>query len=368
MRTYSRRVLTHQPTRLALTTGGMALCVLLVLFLLATYQAVSDGSVEYVRRSRADLWVLQRNATNLLRSTSFLSTALEEALEQVEGAETVAPVLLQLPTLRTGNRTATVFLVGYDPRRGMGGPPAVAEGRAVGGDGETVVDRSLAARLRIHVGDSVQIQDERLLVAGLSTGTNAFVIQYAFVTLSTAHAILGFPGIVSSFLIRATPGTPSAALRQRVATALPDVAVFEQPDFLANNVRETENGVLPILSVIALIGSAVLTIILSLLLTINILERRKDFAVMKMLGARPRFLSSLVIEQAVWITLAGCLGAFALFWPVMQGVEWLFPEIAVVVVPWHAGLTLAVAGAVAGFSALIAIRRIRSIYPMEVFQ
>ena len=100
MSTYSTRVLTHQPARFALTVGGMALCVLLMLFLLAIYQAVSEGSVEYVRRSNADVWVLQKNATNILRSTSFLSTRNEDALMGVAGVEVVARVLLQLPTLR----------------------------------------------------------------------------------------------------------------------------------------------------------------------------------------------------------------------------------------------------------------------------
>ena len=285
MSTYSTRVLTHQPARLALTVGGMALCVLLMLFLLAIYQAVSDGSVEYVRRSNADVWVLQENATNILRSTSFLSTRHESDLLDVEGVEEAARVLLQLPTLHARGRSATVFLAGYNTGSGLGGPPMIAEGRSLRADDEIVLDRSFAARMRLRLGDSVQVQDEHLRVVGLSTGTNAFVIQYAFVRLATARAIFGFPAIVTCYLVKAAPGTSPAVLRERIERALPDVSVFDQQEFLANNIRETENGVLPILYVVALIGTVVLTIILSLLLTINILERRRDFAVMKMLGA-----------------------------------------------------------------------------------
>lgn len=368
MSTYSRRVLTHRPARLALTVGGMALCVLLMLFLLAIYQAVSDGSVEYVRRSNADVWVLQRNSTNILRSTSFLSTRHEGDLEEVEGVKLVARVLLQLPTLHAHGKAATVFLVGYNSGSGLGGPPRIVEGTGVEHDGDIVLDRSFAARMQVRLGDSVQIQDERLRVVGFSAGTNAFVIQYAFVRLITARAMFGFPAIVSCYLVKAEPGTSLPELRGRIERAMPDASVFDQADFLANNIRETENGILPILYVIALIGTVVLTIILSLLLTINILERRKDFAVMMMLGAGRRYLPGLVVEQAALITLAGCGGAFALFWPATRAVEWLFPEIAVVAAPWHAGLALAIAGVVGAFSALIAIRRIRHIYPMEVFE
>jgi len=52
---------------LALTIGGVSLCIVLMFFLLAVYRGVADGSVEYIRRNKADLWVLQRNATNILR-------------------------------------------------------------------------------------------------------------------------------------------------------------------------------------------------------------------------------------------------------------------------------------------------------------
>jgi putative ABC transport system permease protein len=368
MSTYSTRVLLHQPARLALTAGGMALCVLLMLFLLAIYQAVSDGSVEYVRRSNADVWVLQKNATNILRSTSFLSTRNEDVLASVDGVDVAARVLLQLPTLHAHGKSATVFLAGYNTGSGLGGPPRIAEGRGLQSDDDIVLDRSFAARMRVRLGDSVQIQDEHLRVVGLSTGTNAFVIQYAFVRLTTARAIFGFPAIVTCYLVKAAPGTSPGDLRRRIEQAMPGVAVFDQEEFLANNIRETENGVLPILYVVALIGTVVLTIILSLLLTINILERRKDFAVMKMLGAGRQFLPAVVLEQAACITLAGCGGAFLLFWPVMRSVEWLFPEIAVVSSLRHAALALAIAGVVGAFSALISIRHVRHIYPMEVFE
>jgi len=75
MNMYSVRILTNQPFRLTLTIGGVALCILLMFFLLSVYKGVADGSVEYIRRNKVDLWVLQRNASNILRGSSLLSTA-----------------------------------------------------------------------------------------------------------------------------------------------------------------------------------------------------------------------------------------------------------------------------------------------------
>ena len=46
MTNYSLHILKAQPLRSALTVGGIALCAVLMLFLLSVYRGVADGSVE----------------------------------------------------------------------------------------------------------------------------------------------------------------------------------------------------------------------------------------------------------------------------------------------------------------------------------
>lgn len=42
------------------TAMGIGLCTLLMLFMVSLYESVAAGCVEYVRTSKADLWVLQK--------------------------------------------------------------------------------------------------------------------------------------------------------------------------------------------------------------------------------------------------------------------------------------------------------------------
>jgi hypothetical protein len=64
------------------------------------------------------------------------------------------------------------------------------------------------------------IQGVSLRIVGLSNGTNAMVIQYAFVTLSRAQAIVGFPGLISFVAARVRAGmdenAATAALRAMI--------------------------------------------------------------------------------------------------------------------------------------------------------
>ncbi|HEY6953320.1 MAG TPA: ABC transporter permease, partial [Bacteroidota bacterium] len=169
--------------RSALTVGGIALCVVLMLFLLSIYNGVAQGSVEYIRQSKGDLWVLQEYSTNILRGSSLLSTGHGTLLREIPSIKSASPILFLLSSISNQGKTATVYLTGYDLSAGIGKPSHIVQGRSLAGDDEIILDRSFAAKLGFRVGDFVHLKDDSLKVVGLSSGTNMFVIQYAFVSL-----------------------------------------------------------------------------------------------------------------------------------------------------------------------------------------
>ena len=364
---YAVRILRSQPLRLALTVGGVALCIVLMFFLLAVYRGAADGSVDYIRQNRADFWVLQRNATNILRGSSLVSATQAEDIGRLPEVESVSQVLLLLASVKKGDRVRTVFLTGFEPGSSLGGPPRLTAGRGLAGDTEIVLDRSFAAKYRFRLGDEVAIQDRRFRVVGLSAGTNAFVIQYAFVTLGSARALVGFPGLATCFLLKVRPGTDPSALSGRIKAGWPGLAVYAQRDFLDNNVCEMKSGFLPLLYTVAAISAVVLTVILSLLLSVNILERRRDFAVLKTLGSPPAFLWGLVVKQALLIAASSSLAALAVFFPLVRLIENISPEVSTKSSAVQVLVVVTVVGLMSLVSSLLSIRRLRRIYYLEVY-
>lgn len=364
---YAFRILRSQPLRLALTTGGIALCIVLMLLLLGIYRGVADGSVDYVRYNRADLWVLRRNATNILRGTSILRSVHGDIIARVPGVRSVSPVLLQLATVNKEEVSATVFLAGYGTSSGIGGPPGLVAGHGVQGDADIVLDKAFAAKYHFSLGDNVRIQDDTLAVVGFSEGTNAFVIQYGFVSLRRAQSLAGYPGIVTCFLVSCENPGVCSQVANAIRDELPDLEAYDHATFLNNNIREMESGVLPLLFTIAVIGAVLLTAILTLVLSIHIVERRMDFATMKALGSGEGFLRRLIIGLAMQICAAGSVTALALFFPMTMVIEWVTPEICTATSGIHIVSVILVVGMIALCSALISIRRLRQIYPLEVF-
>jgi ABC-type lipoprotein release transport system permease subunit len=367
MDAYALRTLRRHPLRLALTIGGVALCIILMFFLLGVYRGAADGSVDYIRRNPADLWVLQRSATNILRGSSLVSEAEARAVEETPGVAEASTVLFLLSAARRGEDVGTVFLAGYDPAKSLGGPPEIESGRNVEADGEIVLDRAFARKHGFRAGDEVRLQDRAFRVVGTSGGTNAFVIQYAFVTLAAARELIGVPGLATCVLVRVESGATVSSVQRALRGRLPRLETYDHATFLANNVREMRSGFLPLLFTVAAIGGIVLTAILSLLLSVNILERQKDFAILKTLGSPLRFLWGLVARQALLIASFSGIAALAAFFPLVRAIERISPEVGTKTTPGQVLAVLAAVEVMSLVSSLVSIRRLRRIYYLEAF-
>lgn len=365
---YALKSLLNQYLRFIITAFGISLCLILMLFLLAIYHGVSDASVRYVRESDSDIWVLQRHAANLLRGTSLLTYRHGNLIRRVNGVKSIAPILFFTATLKVPDNTASVHLAGYDPETGKGGPPEIVKGDTLSNDNQIILDYSFAAKYKINIGDLLPIRDDTLVVAGLSGGTNLFVIQFAFITIRKAQELIGFPGIVSCYQVFLEPGARPDSVAADIRYSSNDFAVFDRQTFLNNNIHEAETGVMPLLYVIAAIGSIVLTALLSLILSVYVLEQQKDFAIMKALGAPVNFIPGIVIRQSLILSGCGMAISVILFLPLLKTVEKLSPTISaesslsqILVVA--AGLLV-----ISLLSSILPWLRQRHIYPLEVFK
>lgn len=381
MTSYSFKIFKAQPTRFIFSVGGIGLCIILMLFLLASYNGVKIGSMEYITQNETDLWVMQKNASNIMRCTSVLFPKHLKAIRNVPGVASAAPVLLILTPIEKDGIIATVYLAGFEPadgqgergerggrggRRGLGGPPSIIEGRSIKNDNEIVLDEAFVKKYGYQVSEKVIIQNDTLSIVGISQGTNAFVIQYAFVTLKKAQSFVNFP-IATCFLVKIKNKNDISLVAAEIKKELSDVELFDHETFIANNLHEMQMGFLPFIYSIVIISAIVLTVILSLLLSISILERRKDFAVMKILGSNGSYLAGQIFGQSFLLCLSGMIVATILFYPLVRTVAILAPEITIRSSLIQFWLVFLMAGAISIFSAFLSLHRLRKIYPLEVF-
>ncbi|MGA2586329.1 MAG: FtsX-like permease family protein [Candidatus Aminicenantales bacterium] len=364
----ARRMIWREKARFFITAGGLGLTAMLMMFLLGVYEGVKRGSTGYVRECPAGIWACDNNSTNLLRSSSFMPAALESEFYKTEGVEDAAAILRVLATTRIKGKPVTLFLFGFDPKKPMARPARILQGNPDIGPGELIVDRAFAAKFKLALGDPVEIQGRSFRVAAVGEGMNAVVTQFVFTTLEDAQKLLGFPGVVSFFLLSLKPGAPMEAVLRDLKKSRPALSFFTKDEFIRNNLDEMETGVLPIFWTIAVLGAITGAAVIALMLYGSVLEKREDYALLKAIGARPRFLLTLILKQSLIVSVSGFLIGLALEAALSPALRNLVPSLSVVMTVRSILAVFAAVLLIGGLGSAAPVRKLSRIFPMEVFR
>lgn len=354
--------------RMMITVGGVGFTVMLMLFLLGVYGGVKAGSTNYVLRSPARIWICEKNSTNLLRSSSFLQASFGEEIHKVRGVAEVTGILRVLASTQVRGKPVTLFVFGFDPDSRLSVPSVLSGGTSRIASRGIIIDKAFAAKRGLTLGDSLQVKDKEFRVSGICEGTNAIVAQFVFTRLEDAQSLLGFPGVVSFFLVSLEKGQKDADVIGDLRRRFPSLSVFTKEEFVENNLEEMKTGVLPVIWTIAFFGVLIGVTVITLMLFGGVLEKREDFALLKALGAGGRYLVSLVVKQALLYVLFGYLFGVALYFLITPALLRLVPEITLGLGPGSAVLVLVVSLTMGILGSWTPVRKLSRIFPMEVFR
>jgi putative ABC transport system permease protein len=361
------RYVIREPMRLGLTAAGVALAVLLTVFLAGVYRGAVSGSLRYIEQADADVWVGRTGTWNLMRSGGLLPLKTRERIARVPGVRGVEPMLAALAPATVDGGRRTLLVIGLWPGAASSRPKLVVEGAAVPKPGEVVIDRAFATRARLRLGDSLTLAEHRLRISGITRQTNLLVTQYAFVSREDLARLLGLGRSATFFLVRARD-EDAAALARRIEVRVPGVAAFDREAFLANNRREIASGFLPVLWAIALLGLAVGGTVVALMTYVAVLEKRADYALLGALGGGEGLRSLVVLEQALAAALLGGAGGLVLLAALAWSMPHLVPELELRLEPVVLGAALLGTLLMAALGALIPARLATRISPLEALR
>ncbi|KZS65680.1 ABC transporter permease [Mycobacterium pseudokansasii] len=360
--------LVAERARLVFSVLGVGIAVLLVLVISGIFVGTTNQVATYIDHSRGAVWVVQPGVSQMFKAVSWLPADGRDRLPTVPGVQSADPILGQ-PSDFVHNGTQTAyFVVGYDTRTGVGGPWSLAQGRNVARSGEVVLDRVLASKNGIRLGDKVRIVDEDFTVVGLSNQTAVLGNYYAFVSLPDAARLLRAGNRVSYFLVRPREGYTAAQLTAAIHRDMAGMDALPAATF-ADKSRDIVVSMIgrPLQTMIAiavLVGVALVG--LTVLAVTN--EQLRDFGVLRALGVRPIQLCRSVLAQAALIAGLGYLAGAA----VAYGAQFLIADrLGDVTVEITPTMLAAMAGATAVMAllgSLIPVRRVVRIDPVTAFR
>ena len=155
--------------RVLLSTGGVAVALLLVLILGGIFAGATRQLTGYLDHSGADLVVSQAGVTTMHMSASVLRPDIADRVRETPGVAWAEPIRYTTGMVGSPSGQSASYVIGYDPTARHAGPSRLVTGRPPA-RGEAVLDRQAADQLAVAVGQQVRILGRPFRLVGLSTG------------------------------------------------------------------------------------------------------------------------------------------------------------------------------------------------------
>ena len=373
--------LRHKPLRLLVALAGIGFAVLLIMMQLGFRAALFESSVRFHERLNYDIALFSPNSVFIVRPEPFSTRRLYQALGDPSVASVsglhIFPGVWKNPW---NNLRRSINTIGFDPEDDILEVSGFEDIRQLLRHQDVVIFDAVSRPEFGPVADEfdpatglvTELNDRRIKVVGLFEMGTSFGIDGSIMT-SEDNWLRLFPdrsrNEIELGLIRLVEGANANSTRDRLRDYLPkDVLVMTKADFVEREINYW-NAATPIGYIFAfgaIMGLLVGAIIVYQILFADVSEHLNEYATLRALGYPNRFISGIVIQQAI---ILGVLGYF----PGIALVYWLSAKAAAAT---HLPLYITQDRALTVFfltlsmcaiSALLAVRKVRRLDPADVF-
>ena len=309
----------HGLFRFVLTCFGLGLLMTVVLSMIGIYNGLVADALAVVKAPDADVWVVEADTKGPFAEASSIPVDTRNAVARMPGVAEAGAINYQNIEAPHAGRTLRLYVVGYELGR-PGGPQVIAEGRGIGASHfELVADRKTG----LLPGETIRLGRDRFTVVGLVEGAmNSGGDPAVYVTLADAMALQTQldPAAQRVQAARGAVSVKSASVAAVIARMAPGADV----DLLTATVRQwkhlaamtqAEQEQLLLVSVVdkarrqigLFLGIllSVSAVVIALIIYTMTMEKLKQIATLKLIGAPDRTIIALIVQQALILGAAG---------------------------------------------------------------
>lgn len=315
----ARRNMAGDRRRVVAGLAAIGSAVMLILLLDGLFAGIKAQTRLYTDNAGADLYVLQRGMREL-HGGGVLPRSVVDEIRAVPGVDWAEPVRGTHVMLELHGTKVAPYLVGT--RVGApGGAWDITRGRNIRADDEIVIDSVLADRHDVDVGDRIEVMGTPFRVVGISAKASAFMSSYIFISHRATDELFSAADTTSYVLVGASD--PDAARTQLAASGLHVLT----PDQIAANSEELASGIFggP-LRLMVIVAFSVGTLVIALTAYTAIVERKREYGIVKALGARTGRLVGIALAQTVVLAALGLIAGALLFLAGREVIEAVKPQ------------------------------------------
>jgi putative ABC transport system permease protein len=311
-RSFLRLIAHNLATRRArtiLTAAAVAISVTAIVTLSVVTQSLQESAASVLQTGRADFTVAQKGAADVLESV--VTDAQVARVSATPGVASAVGVLVTLTDLGPDN--PQFLRIGVAPEALSPFGVKVVAGRpyTATATNEMMLGWQAAQDLGKHVGDTLTIDRTVFHIVGIYTIRQVFGDSASMFPLIPLQASERKPGTVTLVAVRVTPGISIERVRQRIEAENPNLATVR----LASEFGRVDRNFAFIKA--AQTGATIIALVIGIVIVMNtmllsFIERIREFGLLRSVGWTRRRLLSLVIGEALGVSLFGAAVGVAL--------------------------------------------------------
>ena len=309
----------HNLFRFLLTCLGLGLLMTVVLAMMGIYNGLVADALNIVKAPQADLWVVEAETQGPFAEASKIPGDTRDAVARLHGVAQASSITYQTVEAPFEGATLRLYVIGYERGR-LGGPQTITQGRGLQASHfELVAD----AKTGLVPGDTLMLGRDRFTVVGLVRDTmNSGGDPAVFLTLADAQVLQTqlAPAAARVQAARGASATSGATVAAVIARLDPNVDAqsvahtvrqwkhlsaltqAEQEDILIKSVVDKARKQIGLFLGILLTVSAV---VIALIIYTMTMEKLKQIATLKLIGAPDRVIIGLIVQQSLALGVVG---------------------------------------------------------------
>lgn len=313
------RDIRHKLGRFVLTCLGLGLLLGVVLAMIGIYRGLVVDALTIARAPAIDIWVVEANTRGPFAEASRIPGDTREAVARIAGVAAAGSVTYQTVEAHHRGAKLRLYVIGYEPTR-PGGPPEIVAGRAIARSHyEMVADGSAG----VSLGDRIPLGRSTFTVVGLTRHqVNSGGDPAVYITLPDAQKLQfdlappaarvqtarGASGAardtVNAVVARLQPNASAEAVAETVRRwkHLSAITQDEQETILSRSLVDRARRQIGLFTSLLLVVSAV---IIALIIYTMTMDKLKQIATLKLIGAPDRTIVGMIVQQALALGLIG---------------------------------------------------------------
>jgi putative ABC transport system permease protein len=296
----------------------------LILVVVGLTTGIASETAKRTAGVGGEIMVQPPNSSMILALTNnTMPIKLGDEIQKLPTVQAVAPVQV---LMNAEGGIEVVF--GIDPKSfgAVSGGFSWHQGTMFKEPKEIVVDDLWANAKSVHVGDTVELLNQKFKVTGIvEHGKGARV----FSSMADTGEMTGQVDKVGVFFVKLKGADQTAAAKEQLNRLLPGYTIRDMQDFETLMTSTNIPGLSAFIQAVVVVAVCIGVLVIFLSMYTTITERTREIGILRSLGASKPFIVSLIFQEATFVCVLGVMFGITFSFLIERILQSVFPTLIV---------------------------------------